>query len=427
VISIVAPTIAAVPGRFSILAAMREFFTVRTVAEVLAGYRPAHRTAAERVALAEAGGRVLVEDVRSPADLPGFARSSVDGFAVVAADTFGAGEGLPAYLTIAGAVRMGEPATVAVGGGRAAEIPTGAALPAAADAVVMVEHTAPIANGEVEVTRPVAPGDNVVRADEDARAGGVLARAGSRLRPQDVGLLAAAGVGGVPVHRRPVVGILSTGDEVVPPDAAELTAGRVRDANAPALAALVGELGGVPEPLGIVPDDPEALYAACAAALPRVDALVVSAGSSVGTRDATADVVARLGAPGIWCHGVALKPGKPTLLADVGGRPVVGLPGNPVSALVVFRLLVAPALLRVGGLAEPPAPRRRAAVLSRNVASATGRFDVVQVRLEGDRAVPLFGKAALLSVMTAADGFVTIPDEVGGLPEGADVTVECYA
>src|ERR671933_2847193 len=228
-------------------AAHREFFAVRTVAEALAGFRPARRTGVETVALEAAHGRVPAEPVRAPHDLPGFARSTVDGYAVRAADTYGASEGLPSYLEVAGAVAMGRRPEASVGPGVAVAIPTGAVLPPGADAVVMVEHTQDAMPGTMEVVRPAAPGDGVVRADEDAAAGAELVPAGRPLRAQDLGLLAAAGVTELTVHARPSVAIVSTGDEVVPPSTPELERGQVRDASALALAALVRDAGGEPD------------------------------------------------------------------------------------------------------------------------------------------------------------------------------------
>src|SRR3954469_8744876 len=233
----------------------KEFFAVRTVGEALAGFRPARRTAVETADLGRGHGGVPAEPVHAPHDLPGFARSTVDGYAVRAADTFGASEGLPSYLDLAGAVAMGRAPEIAVAPGEAVAIPTGGVLPPGADAVVMLEHTQEAMAGTIEVTRPVAPGDGMVRADEDAAAGAELVPAGRPLRPQDLGLLAAAGVMELEVHARPRVAIVSTGDEVVDPATAELRAGQVRDACAVALAALVREAGGEPDTRGIVPDD----------------------------------------------------------------------------------------------------------------------------------------------------------------------------
>ena len=239
-------------------------------------------------------------------------------------------------------------------------------------------------------------------------------------------MLAAAGITSVSVHARPQVTVFSTGDEVVPPGTAALRPGQVRDASAVALAAMVAEAGGEPVMGGIVPDDPEALAAALSAALTSGDLIVISAGSSVGARDETAGAVSRLGPPGIWCHGLAIKPGKPTLLADCGGVPVIGLPGNPRSALVVFRLIGIPLVWLVGGCTMPPAEPVVRARLARDLASATGRLDVVQVRVHDGVATPVFGLSALLSVLTAADGYLIVPEEATGLDAGAEVEVTLY-
>jgi molybdopterin molybdotransferase len=371
--------------------------------------------------------RVPGKPVTTPHPLPGFARSTVDGYAVRAADTYGVSEGLPGYLTVTGAVQMGTEPDVTVTAGTAVVMPTGGVLPPGADAVVMVEYTAEAMPGTIEVVRPVAPGHGVVRADEDAAAGDEIIPSGRPLRPQDLGMLAAAGLTSVTVRKKPVVAIFSTGDEVVPPDTQVLTPGQVRDATASALAALVTDAGGEPVIAGIVSDDPGALDRALLAALPTSDVLVISAGSSVGVRDETANAVARLGEPGIWCHGLAIKPGKPTLLAECAGVPIIGLPGNPRSALVVFRLVGMPVIRLVGGWTVPPHEPSTRARLARDLASATGRLDVVQVQVTGDGlATPLFGQSALLSVLTAADGYIVIPEEATGLDAGSEVDVILY-
>jgi molybdopterin molybdotransferase len=405
----------------------KEFFAVRTVAEVLAGFRPGRRTRVEAVPLADAHGRVPAEPVAAPHDLPGFARSTVDGFAVRAADTYGASEGLPSPLDVIGAVEMGRAPAISAAVGGAIAMPTGGVIPDGADAVVMVEYTQEAMPGTIEVTRPVAPGDGLVRADEDARAGDELLGAGRPLRAQDLGLLAAAGVTEVRVHARPRVAVVSTGDEVVDPSTARLEVGQVRDATAPALAALVRDAGGEPDLRGIVPDDRAALDRELRDAVASSDVVVISAGSSVGARDETAAVVAGLGAPGIWAHGIALRPGKPTLLAECDGVPVIGLPGNPRSALVVFRLVGMPLVRLVGGITrETPEPTVRAR-LARDVPSASGRLDVVQVALRDGVATPLFGASALLSVLTDADGYLLVPDDATGLQGGTEVDVRLYA
>jgi molybdopterin molybdotransferase len=425
----------------------REFFAVRTVGEALTGFRPARRTGSEPVALEDALGRVLAESVHARAPLPGFARATVDGFAVRAADTYGVSDGQPGYLDLAGEARMARPPEAALRPGAAAPIATGAPLPPGADAVVKVEHTQSTLPGLIEVVRPVTPGEGMVRADEDAGAGAELVRPGRPLRAADLGMLAAAGVTELQVRARPRVAIVSTGDELVRRETAELEVGQVRDSTAPALAALVREAGGEPVFAGIVPDDREALTVTLRGALaggaaagatdaaPRpegggatggCDLLVVSAGSSVGARDETAAAIASLGAPGIWCHGLALRPGKPTLLAECGGVPVLGLPGNPRSALVVFRLVGMPLVRLVGGCIEPPPEPAVRARLGRDLPSAAGRLDVVQVTLDAGVATPLFGSSALLSILARADGYLIVREAATGLPADTEVEVTLY-
>lgn len=403
-----------------------EFFTTLSVSQALTGFRPRRRTGVETVPREAALGRVPASPVVSSAALPGFARSTVDGYAVRAADTYGASDGLPAYLDLIGAVRMGVGADVAVRPATAVQIPTGAVIPSGADAVVMVEHSQVTMPDVIEVTRPVAVGEGIVRADEDVAVGAEIAPAGRPLRAQDLGLLAAAGVTQVQVRARPRVGVVSTGDEVVPPSTAELAPGQVRDATASALAALVTEAGGEPSMRGIVPDDVGALTKTLDAAVRECDVVVVSAGSSVGARDETTAAVESLGEPGIYCHGLAVKPGKPTLLAECSDVPVIGLPGNPLSALVVFRLVGLPVLRLVGGITAPAVEPTTPATLSRAVASAAGRLDVVQVQLRDGVATPLFGFSALLSLLTDADGYVVVPEAATGLDAGTTVTVTMY-
>jgi molybdopterin molybdotransferase len=406
----------------------REFFTVKTVSEALNGFRPAHVTRVETVALDGLCGRVPAANICAPESLPGFDRSSVDGYAVRAPDTYGASESIPGYLRVVGAVRMGTVASDEVAPGTAVAIPTGGMLPAGADAVVMIEHTAEATDDSIEVVRPVAPGENVVRSDEDVATGAAMAPPGRPLRAQDVALLAAAGVVKVSVHARPRVAILATGDEVMPPDTATLFPGQVRDALSVSVGALVRTAGGEPSPPLIVPDEDGALQEALSGRIGASDVVVICAGSSVGMRDQTAGAVAALPNSETWCHGLAIKPGKPTLLAHSGGVPIIGLPGNPRSALVIFRLIGMPLVRRAGGWTTEPRLGTIRARLTRDLPSAAGRLDVVQVRLNpGDGlAEPIFGSSALLSVLTAADGYVIVPEAANGLSAGEPVDVFPY-
>ncbi len=407
---------------------MPELFNVlppRLALDVLRRHIPV-RAMPERVPVTDALGRFLAEDVRSPEDLPAFPRSSMDGFSVRARDTFGATEGLPAYLMVVGDVPAGHAPEIELGVGQAARAHTGGMLARGADAVVMVEHTQPVDATTIEVVRPVAPGENVVQPGEDVRRGDLVLPWGRRLRPQDIGGLTALGITSLVVARRPRVAIISTGDEVTPPEAKPWPA-QIRDVNSYTLAGQVERAGGAPLRLGIVPDDAALLGRAAGQALAQCDVLLVSAGSSVSARDMTAQVIASLGAPGVLVHGVSIRPGKPAVLGLVGERPVFGLPGNPVSAMIVFDLFVRPVIAWLSGCAEPPEPPMVRAVLARDVPSAPGREDYVPVRLvmrDGKRfAEPVFGKSNLIYTLVRADGVLQVPMDKGGLYAGEEVEV----
>ncbi len=404
------------------------FFSLKTLDEIRALEAEVFaslRTDPELVPAPEALGRVLAEAVASPGPVPHFARSVVDGYAVRAADTAGATGALPAYLEIVGSVEMGKPAEVPVKAGEAVEIPTGGMMPEGADAAVMIEHTELLGEATIEVSRPVSPGQHVIGAGEDVRAGEVCLSAGKRLRAGDLALLATLGVTEVQVHRKPLVAVLSTGDEVVPPDTAPGPA-EVRDANAWGLAAMIEEAGAEPRFDGIVRDVEGSLEQAARQAFETSDALIISGGSSVGERDLAKQVLDGLGQPGVLVHGVALKPGKPTIIGLANGKPVFGLPGHPLSGMVSFHRIVRPILRRVGGeedLWEPAVTAR----LSRKVPSESGRTEYVRVRLRPDEgglvAEPLFGKSAALSTIIAARGLVEVPLGVEGLDAGEQVSV----
>ncbi len=400
-----------------------------TARELLARYLPPELRRREVAPLASCLGMRLAAPVRAREDLPPFDRASVDGYAVRAADTFGASEGAPSYLRLVGEVRVGEAPRFALNPGEAAQVATGAMLPEGADSVVMLEYTELLGPGEVEVLRPVGPGENVIRAGEDVRAGAEVLPENHLLRPQDLGILAALGETQLEVYFPLKVGIVSTGDELVPPEAAP-GPGKIRDANSSALSAAVRAAGGEPVGYGFVPDDPAVLREALGRALEECDLVLVSGGSSVGARDLTAEVVAGLGEPGVVFHGLAARPGKPTLGAVAGGKPVFGLPGHPAAALLVFDLLVAP-LLKWGsytkaGPGVPPVPAR----LTRSLASAPGREDFVRVRLRREGAElwaePLLGKSGLLSPLVEGDGIFRIPLTASGVAAGEVVDVYLF-
>ena len=383
----------------------------------------------ELVPTQDALDRVCAEDIESPEDLPSFPRSTMDGFSVRSHDTFGASEGLPAYLDVVGEVPMGRTAEIELSSGQAAKTYTGGMLAKGADAVVMVENTQPVDGGSIEVLRPVAPGENVLQVGEDTRSGDVAVEAGRVLRPQELGGLLALGITHVNVVRRPRVAIVSTGDELVPPDR-KAGAGQARDINTYSISALVTQAGGVPTAVGLVEDDIEAQRSAAFTALEAGDVLVFSAGSSMSSRDMTAEVFNSLGEPGVLVHGISIKPGKPTIVAMIGGKPAFGLPGNPVSAMVVFDLLVRPTLYWLSGCKRPPEPSTVTATLSRDVASVAGREDYVQVRLARSdglvSAEPVFGKSNLIYTLIRADGTIKVPMDKGGLYAGEQVSVRLH-
>ncbi|MGB4338297.1 MAG: gephyrin-like molybdotransferase Glp [Bacillota bacterium] len=382
----------------------------------------------ETVRLTEAIGRRLAHDVHSPVDLPGFIRSTMDGFAVRAADTFGASDALPALLSLAGEVPMGRAAEGTLPRHSCMRVATGAMLPEGADAVVMMEHTEMVDDATVAVLRPVAPGENVVAPDEDVASGGLLLPKGRLLREHDIAALGAVGMCEVEVSARPRVGIISTGDELV--DVGEQPApGQVRDMNSYSLYAAAKAAGARPKLYGIVRDNFEILLAALRGALAESDMLIVSGGSSIGSRDYTREAIEALGEPGVLVHGIAVKPGKPTIIAVAGGKPVFGLPGHPASCLNIFRLLVEPAIARWMGWSGPVG-RRVNARIAANVASAAGREDFVAVKIvERDGqlwAEPLFSKSALISGLVSADGVARIPSESEGVLKGDTVTVHLW-
>jgi molybdopterin molybdotransferase len=368
----------------------------------------------------------------------------VDGYAVCARDTFGASESLPGYLTLIGEVPMGAAPDFTLTPGSCALIHTGGMLPEGADAVIMLEYTQQVgADGvrpdkhEIEVSRAIAEGENVLRVGEDVAKGQLVLAAGTRLRPAEIGGCMALGITMLRVAKKPKIGILSSGDEVVPPEQSPLP-GQVRDVNSYALAALVNQTGGEPVLYGIVPDNLDAMKAAAAKALAECDALVVTAGSSASARDTTAEAIISLGAPGVLVHGVNVRPGKPTILAVCDGKAVIGLPGNPVSALVIAGLFVVPVIERLLG-AKPRPKASLLAKLTVNLPSQAGREDWVAVKLipsplhpspagrgdggEGILAEPIFGKSNLIFSLAAADGLVRIPPDATGLSAGEMVEV----
>jgi len=406
---------------------MKEFFKVTDLDKVLEYTSEFHVVETEEVSLSDMTGRILADNNVSDIDLPAFSRSTMDGYAVKGSSTFGATEGNPAYLAVKGSVAMGESPDFSISTGEAARMPTGGMLPDGSDSVVMIEHTEALDDTTIEVYKSVAPGQHVVEAGEDIKLGEVVLARGQELRPQEIGLLAALGKIAATVYKKPVIGIISTGDEIVP--IGEVPGpGQIRDINTYTLSGQVREAGGIPLTFGIVLDDYDALYNKCAEALSKSDMVLISGGSSVGMRDYTIEVLANLPESSILVHGISISPGKPTILAKTQNKAFWGLPGHVTSAMVVFKTVVLPFIRHIAG--SDSLDNRKlniSANLSRNVSSAQGRVDYIRVRLfEKDGALwaePILGKSGLINTMVKADGLIEVGINTEGLDKGSQVEV----
>jgi molybdopterin molybdotransferase len=409
---------------------VRPFFHVVTTDEArkhIAAWPP---VGTETITVAKAFDRVLARDLRAAVDLPHFHRANMDGYAVRAQNTFGASASIPAYLKLVGAVEMGTEPKRGLRNGETMRIATGGMLPPGSDAVVMVEYTEEVGDAAtVEVHRGVAPWENVLRIGEDIARGEPIFARGRRLRARDLGALTGIGITRVRVFRRPRVALISTGDEIVAPNAVARP-GKVRNINAYSLIAMATAAGAAVTDLGVIRDRREALRSVLGRALPRYDAVLISGGSSVGAKDITLDVISSFQRSEIIFHGISVAPGKPTILARALDKPVLGLPGHPQSALVIFDLFGAPLLRVLGGEDATTVftPQRTVrARLSQNVASQPGREDYIRVTVaqsDGQRiASPLAGKSGAIFNLVKADGLVRIPASAEGLNEGTDVEV----
>jgi len=423
---------------------MPEFLTLLPPDEaraLLLSHLPQPTTDSESIDVISSLDRVLAEEIIAPHPLPEFQRTTVDGYAVRARDTFGASDSLPAYLTLLGEVPMGNAPSFQIDAGQCASIHTGGMLPNGADAVVMLEYTQAIASSglrpeesgksEIEIFRAVADGENVIRVGEDVAQGQLILPKGSPMRPAEIGGLLALGIMSIRAVKKPRVGLISTGDEVIDPSQSPRP-GQVRDVNSYTLSALVEKSGGEAKRYGIFADQFEALKDAAAKALSDCDAVIITAGSSASTRDMTADVIRSLGEPGVLVHGINTRPGKPTILGVCDGKAVIGLPGNPVSALVNGYLFVVPVIEKLlGALPKPKATVM--AKLTVNLSSQAGREDWWPVKLapspfgrgqgEGLSAEPIFGKSNLIFTLASADGLLRIPPDATGLSAGEMVEV----
>lgn len=385
------------------------------------------RPCVEVISLEHSLGRIIATDMVSGEDIPPFARSTVDGYAVNSSDTFGASEAVPATLEVHGEILMGCEALEKVIPGGAITIPTGAMLPMGTDAVVMLEHTEKADKQTLLVLKAAAPGENIIRRGEDIQVGQTIIYQGTRLGPAEIGALAACGCGTVAVFRQIKIGIISSGDEIVDVTSS-LAMGQIRDVNSYMLSAAITEQGHIAKRYGIVPDIYDRLVDCLQQAVAECQLVLISGGSSVGERDHTVRALEALSGKQVLIHGIAVKPGKPTLFGMVGHTPVFGLPGHPVSAMTVYEKVVKPYAAILAGLVSKVERITLPARMSRNVASAPGRDDIIRVRLKliGDEYVaePVFGKSGLISTLVKADGLVHIASEISGLYSGDKVNVQ---
>jgi molybdopterin molybdotransferase len=376
----------------------------------------------EYLPLEQCNNKVLALDMTSSEDIPAFNRSTVDGYAVRAEDTFGSSESLPGLLDYLAEVQMGKEPQFGIGKGQCAWIPTGGMLPSGCNASVMVEYTERLGEATILVSRPVAPGENVMQKGEDIGQGVPIFPRGRLLKAQEIGLLASLGIDRVPVFKSYHIGILSTGDEIVPLDRVPAI-GQVRDVNSYALAAALESCGAVPRHYPLVEDDYYSLQQAMGNALKENDVLIMSGGSSVGVADLSMEVMLSLPDAEMLFHGIAVKPGKPTIGVRVGKQLIVGLPGHPVSALMVFYILCAPVI-------SAAALRQLDAKLTVNIASQPGRDDFIPVKLildeDGWQSQPLLGKSGLMSILAQADGYIHIAYEKQGIKAGDWVQVNLF-
>ena len=405
------------------------FFKVVTPQEALRALLQVSPVGTEQIRTVRARARVLAQDLYSSVDLPHFHRAAMDGYAVKAKDTFGASQSLPAYLKFAGVVEMGKEATQPLGAGEAIRISTGGMIPPESDAVVMVEYTDETDAGLVEIHRSVSPWQNVIQIGDDIKKGELVFQRGRRLRAHDLGALTGVGISSVLVYMRPRIALISTGDEIVDADTDPMP-GQVRNINQHSLAGLIEGWGGELRDWGVIRDDKDQLIRAIGEALQWSDLVLLSGGSSMGAKDIALEAILSFPDSEFIFHGISVSPGKPTIFAKACGKPIVGLPGYPVSALVIFDLFAAPLIRKVGGEDEVALTRfskTLRATLKTNISSQVGREDYVRVTLERDSerwlATPLPSKSGAIFTLVKADGMVRIDLNQDGLEQGEEVEV----
>ena len=410
---------------------MSEFLKLKSPRDALSGYLQEIESMVEfeKISTFEGLGRVIAEDIRASHPLPDFPRSTVDGYAVIAQNTFGANNSLPAYLQIIGEVPMGTQSELIVSESQCALIHTGGMIPDGANAVVMLENTQFFNGNELEVYKAVAAGENVIQIGEDVQDDELVIPAGTRLRPAEIGGLMAFGIEDIDVIRKPLIGIISTGDEIISPDML-IQPGLIRDINSYSLRSIGIKYGANVKRYGIAKDDFYQLKKIAAEALEESDITVITAGSSASYRDLTAKVIDALGEPGVLIHGVNIKPGKPTILGICSNKPVIGMPGNPVSALVIAERFVRPVIDCLLGVQPTIRTHFVKAEMVTNLASQAGREDWIPVKFIFDEkhssnlyAEPIYGRSNLIFILVKADGLALVDSESTGIAKGEDVKV----
>ena len=382
---------------------------------------PQKKLTTENISLCDCLGRTSAADISSAELVPPFDRSTVDGYAVCSRDTYGSSDSIPAMLNICGSITMGECTDLKINHGECVKIATGGMLPKNADSVVMLEYTSVTPDGFCLVYSPVAPFANITKAGDDTRPGDLIVAKNTRLGACQIGALAAAGKSEIQVVKKPLAGIISTGDELVPVNSSQ-TPGKIRDVNTSLLSALCSYLGCSVKAYGIIPDKKDFLKNIVKKAAAECDIVLISGGSSAGEKDETVNIISELGA--VLAHGIACKPGKPTVIGSVNSVPVLGLPGHPAAAYFVANSLLRSLLPSVG--ITPPAVIKSDFPLSRNISSNNGREEYICVKIQDCEAVPYPAKSGIISVLSSADGYITIPASAEGAQKGETVTVNFF-
>ncbi|WIV12575.1 gephyrin-like molybdotransferase Glp [Proteiniborus sp. MB09-C3] len=373
----------------------------------------------EEISMLDATNRVLADDIVANNNVPEFNRSTVDGYAVKSSDTHGASESIPSFLTLLGEIRMGQKADIRISSGEAIYVPTGGMIPEGADAVIMIEYAEKLDDSTLMVYRPLSVGENIILKGDDIKEGERVIEKGKRLNSQDIGVLAALGISEIRVYKKPRFFIISTGDEIVDLNE-ELTMGKVRDVNSYALHSLIIKLGGEVSGKAIVRDDFELLRSSVENALEISDIVIISGGSSVGTRDYTSKVINSFSGKGVFVHGVSIKPGKPTIIGEGKGKAIFGLPGHPVSSIIVFKVFIEYFIKHLLNVKE--SVNKTTAILDFNFPSSPGKetYQMVNIRERNGKtyAIPSFGKSGMITLLSKSDGYIVLKPHEEGISKG---------